>query len=230
MLGRMWRSRMQRQGRAGGDRGFDVRLLAQAQHEAAHQAHDARHFGERDGDDHVADARLGQRHQRDGEQHRGNRHQAVHHAHHDGVEPADEAGDEPDREPDASRERRDRNADDERDARAVDDAAVDVAPEHVGAEPVLAPTAASDAGSAQTRLRVDRAEPGRQHRDRRPSRRGWRRRRSRSDGGGTRRGSAARSATGLGSRRSAVGKRRVVGHVSSGCAGRTACKTDRPAD
>jgi hypothetical protein len=50
---------------------FDVRLLAQRQHEAADEAHDARDFGERDRDDHVADARLGERHQRDGEQHRG---------------------------------------------------------------------------------------------------------------------------------------------------------------
>src|SRR5436190_1970836 len=31
-----------RQGRAGGDRGFDVRLLAQAEHEAPNQAHDPR--------------------------------------------------------------------------------------------------------------------------------------------------------------------------------------------
>src|SRR6266542_5027384 len=60
-----------RQGRAGRDRGFDVRLLAQAEHEAPNQAHDPRDLRQRDGDDHVADARLGQRHQRNGEQHRG---------------------------------------------------------------------------------------------------------------------------------------------------------------
>ena len=127
---------------ARGDRRLDVGLLAQRQHEAAHQAHDARHLGERDRDDHVLDARLGQRHQRDREQHRRDRHQPVHHAHHDRVEPAHVAGDEPDRQADDRREQRDGDADDERHARAVDDAAVDVAAEHVGAEPVLAPTAA----------------------------------------------------------------------------------------
>ena len=39
--------------------------------------------------------------------------------------------------PSKRRQHRDREADDQRDARAVDDAAVDVAAEHVGAEPEL---------------------------------------------------------------------------------------------
>src|SRR5262245_26973820 len=49
---------------AGGDRRIDVGLLAQGQHQAADQPDHARHLGDGDGDDHVLQARLGQRHQR----------------------------------------------------------------------------------------------------------------------------------------------------------------------
>ena len=83
-----------------GDGRFDVGLLAQRQHQAADQAHHARHLGDGDGDDDVLQAGLGQRHQRDGEQHARDRHQPVHDAHDDAVEPAHEAGDEADREAD----------------------------------------------------------------------------------------------------------------------------------
>ena len=56
--------------------------------------------------------------------------------HHDAVEPADVAGDEADDETDRDAEHRDRDADDQRHARAVEDAAVDVAAERVGAHPM----------------------------------------------------------------------------------------------
>ena len=71
-----------------------------------------------------------------GEQDRRDRHQAVHDAHDDAVEPADVAGDQADDEADGDADRRHRDADDQRHARAVDDAAVDVAAERVGAEAV----------------------------------------------------------------------------------------------
>ena len=57
------------------------------------------------------------------------------------VGPAHHAGDEPDREAGERGKDRHREADRERDARAVDDARIDVAAEHVGAEPVLRRTA-----------------------------------------------------------------------------------------
>ena len=94
------------------------------QHDAAHQAHDPRHFGQRHRDDHDEDARLGQRNQRDGEHDRRNRHHAVHHPHHHRVHRAQIAADEADRQSDQRGERRHRQADDERDATAVNDAAV----------------------------------------------------------------------------------------------------------
>ena len=57
-------------------------------------------------------------------------------AHDDGIDAAEVAGEEPDREAEHDRERRDGQSDEERDARAVDGAGVDVAAEIVGAEPV----------------------------------------------------------------------------------------------
>ena len=71
-----------------------------------------------------------------GEQDGRDRHQAVHDAHDDAVEPADVAGDQADDEADGDAEHGHRHADDQRHARAVDDAAVDVAAERVGAEAV----------------------------------------------------------------------------------------------
>ena len=77
-----------------------------------------------------------QRHERDGEQDRGDRHEPVHQAHDDPVERAHVAGDEADDEADGDADRGHGDADEERDAAAVDDAAVDVAAEAVGAHPV----------------------------------------------------------------------------------------------
>ena len=78
-----------------------------------------------------------QRHEPDGEQDAGNRHEPVHDPHHDVVEPAQVAGEHADHEPRERADQRDGHADDQRHARAVDDAAVDVAPQAVGAHPVL---------------------------------------------------------------------------------------------
>ncbi len=93
------------------------------EHDAAHQAYDARHLGQRHGDDHDDDARLGERDERDGEHDRRNRHHAVHHPHHHGVHRSQVAADETNRQSDQRRERRDRQADDERYATAIDDPA-----------------------------------------------------------------------------------------------------------
>jgi hypothetical protein len=64
------------------------------------------------------------------------------------VHGAQVAADKADRQSDHRGERRDRQADDERDAAAVDDAAVQVAPEPIRAEPVLG-------GGAPQALRLD---------------------------------------------------------------------------
>jgi hypothetical protein len=74
----------------------DVRLFAQREHDAAHQARHARDFRDGDRHDNVLDAAASKRHQRDREQDRRDRHQPVHHAHDHAVGPAQEAGDEAD--------------------------------------------------------------------------------------------------------------------------------------
>ena len=71
----------------------------------------------------VREARRRQRHERDREQDRRDRHQAVHEAHDDRVEPAEVSGHEADREADRDADHGDRNADEQRGARAVDHAA-----------------------------------------------------------------------------------------------------------
>ena len=55
-LGRMWRNRMA--ARAGRHRRLDVGLLADGQHQRAHQSHHARDFRDHDGDDDGAQAAL----------------------------------------------------------------------------------------------------------------------------------------------------------------------------
>src|SRR5216683_143462 len=148
---------------ARGDRRLDKGLLAQRQHDAAHQAGDARHLGDGDREDDVAHAGASERHQRDGEQHRWDRHQPVHDAHEDGVGEADETGEEAEGDADRGTEQGDRDSDDQRDPRAIDDPAIDVAAEHVGAEPIAARRRAQPANRRQ-RLRIDGAEPGREDR------------------------------------------------------------------
>ena len=125
-----------RRARAGGDGRVDIGLLAQRQHDAAHEARHARDFGDGDGEDDVADAAARQRHQRDGEQDRRDRHQPVHEPHDDAVGPAHETRDEADGETGERGEERHRQADGERDPRPVEHARIDVAAELVGAEPV----------------------------------------------------------------------------------------------
>jgi hypothetical protein len=72
-----------------------IGLLAQRQHDTAHQPRDARDFGNRDGQDDVADACARQRHQGDGEQDRRYRHQPVHEPHQDAVRPSYETRNQP---------------------------------------------------------------------------------------------------------------------------------------
>ena len=103
VLGRMWRHRIAEKPVPLAMRRLDIGLLAQGQHDAAHQPGDARHLGDGDREDHVLDAGAGQRHQRDRDQHRRDRHQPVHDPHDDRVDPAGEAGDEADREAERGR-------------------------------------------------------------------------------------------------------------------------------
>ncbi len=123
--------------RAGHDGGLDIGLLAHREHDRAHQPHHARDFRHRDRDDHAQQTGAEQGHDRDREQDGGDRHQPVHQPHHHHVEPADVAGNQADHEPDGDADQRDREADEERDAGAIDHAAVDVAAEAVGAHAVL---------------------------------------------------------------------------------------------
>ncbi len=87
-------------------------------------------------------------HESDGEEDGGDRHDAVHHTHDHRIGSADEAGDEADGEPADGGEDGHREADDQRDAGAIEDTRIDVAAEHVGAEPEL-------------RRRLAGAQPGR---------------------------------------------------------------------
>ena len=120
---------------AAGDGAFDVGLGADGEHDGAHHAHDPRHLGNDDGHDHDAEAGPRQGDERDGEQDRGDRHQAVHDPHDQAVDPAEVAAGQAKGEAEQAREGGDREAHDQRHARAVDGAREDVAAELVGAEP-----------------------------------------------------------------------------------------------
>ncbi|GCC46244.1 hypothetical protein chiPu_0030610, partial [Chiloscyllium punctatum] len=126
-----------RQARAERDRGLDIGLLARGQHHRAHQACYARDLGDGDRDHHGPDAGARQRDHGDCEQNGRDRHQAVHHAHHHRIDPAEEAGDEADQEPDGDRADGGAEPDYQRDPRAVDDARQQVASIGVGAEQIL---------------------------------------------------------------------------------------------
>ena len=88
-------------------------------------------------DDHVDDARPERGHERDREDDGGKRHQPVHDPHEHVVEPAVVPAQRArTRTPTTNENSDDRDADDQRQPRAVDDAAPHVAPDVVGAEPV----------------------------------------------------------------------------------------------
>ena len=204
--------------------GRDVGFIAQSEHQAAHQPHHARHFGKRDRDDDVFDARFGERHQRDCEQHRRNRHQPVHDAHHDCVEPAYETGDEPDRKSHQRAEYRHGDAYGERHTGTEQDAAVDVASQHVGAEPELR-RGLLQSSERCGGLRIDGAEPGREQRDEDH--------REQDDAAHDRgRMPAERIPEALPCRRDGCGRRGGGGraHISSGCADRGTYSSDPPPD
>ena len=148
-------------------RRLDVGHLAQHQRVGADHARDARHQRDRDRDDRVAERRSERRghHQRHHQQRQRLHH--VHEALHDQVVPAAEiARGEPDRDADQAAERGRADADRERDARAVDDAAPHVAAHEVGAENVRA----GRIGERYARIgggRVELRDPRREQRHRR---------------------------------------------------------------
>ena len=165
--------------RADRDRAFDVGFLAHGEHDRADQAHDARHVGHDDGEDHGDQPGAPDRDQGDRKQDARDRHQAVHDAHDDAVGPAHVAGNQADHGADRNCKDGHRDADGERHARAVDDAAVDVPAETVGSEyrdtlgGLAVVEAVGDLGAgllvARRRIdagRIDRAEHRRQHGDR----------------------------------------------------------------
>ena len=167
----------------------------------------------------------------------GDRHQPVHHPHDDRIEPAHEARDQADRKPQhRARRRATAKPTTQRDARAVDHARVDVAAQHVGAEPVSPPTARAAADRRQ-RGGIDGAEPGREDRhehheaEQDAADRRW------SDGGGSKRQRpAARVGGGSTSGSAGAAAMLVCGaqadqgrirRLNSGSSGRTGCRSDR---
>jgi len=85
---------------------------------------------------HILDACLGESHERNREQHRRYRHEAIHYAHDDGIGDTVEAGDEPEGEADDGAEDGHAQAHFERDAGAIERAAIEVAAIGIRAEPV----------------------------------------------------------------------------------------------
>ena len=167
----------QGQPRADRDRRLHIGLLADRQHDRAHQPHHAGDLGDHDRDDHGHHAAAPQADQADREQDRRDRHQAVHHPHHHAVEPADVAGQHADHEADRDAEHGDGQAHHQGDPGAVDHPAVDVAAERIGAHPMhpfrLAAVRQVDLADSTRgqvaigradRRRVQGAEPGRQQR------------------------------------------------------------------
>src|SRR5258706_12766284 len=118
-----------------GDGALHRWLLAAREHDRAYEAHDPRYFRDHDRDEDDGEARPRECDQRDGEQDRRYRHDAVHDAHDDAIDGSEVAADEADREADGARRQRDGDPHDQRDPGAVDRAGIDVAAELVGAEP-----------------------------------------------------------------------------------------------
>ena len=119
--------------------GLDVGLLTDAQHRGADDASGDGRLGNAEGDDDVFYASTEKRHQGDGQNDRGYRHQAVHEPHDHHVDPAVVAGEHADYGPGADCNGGHRHRYHEGYARAVDGSAVDVPAYVVGAEPVLGP-------------------------------------------------------------------------------------------
>ena len=125
----------------------DVVQLPEAQHRAPDEQRRPRHVDERQRQDHVPHARASRGHEGDGQDDRRERHEPVHEAHDDQVEAPVVARDEADQ---RAAERGDQHrdaADEERDPAPVDDQAVDVPAELVGAEEIRRRSGASGAAA-----------------------------------------------------------------------------------
>ena len=121
--------------------------------------------GDRDRDDRVLDAGAERRDEGERQDQARKREEDVGDAHQDGVDPAAEiAGDGADQKPDRADQDHHEADDVERDARAVDDARVDVAAELVGAEPVRRRRRLQAVGEILGGRRMGR-DPWRQRRD-----------------------------------------------------------------
>src|SRR5262252_5739265 len=117
---------------------LDELLLAQAQRLPARQTRIDHPAAYREDEDHVARARA--EHARDGDGEEDERKGELHirDAHRDVVEASREvAGEQPQANADGQRQAHGEEADQERDARAVDDAGEDVAPELVGSQEIF---------------------------------------------------------------------------------------------
>ena len=118
-------------------RRLDVGLLADRQHVAARDPGERRHQAHRHRDGDVRHPEAEHGHGGDGEEDHRKREEAVHHPHHDRVEPSPVvAGDEPQAHADDHGGGHRHHAHHQRDARPVEDPAQDVAAEAVGPRPV----------------------------------------------------------------------------------------------
>ena len=155
---------------------FHIRLFAQREHQGAHQPRDTRHLGYGDGDDHRGHIRTQRRHQGDGQQHSRDGHQAVHEAHQHHVHLAKVTGQHAAQTTQAQRQQSGGDTDQQRNAPAKQDPAVDIAAKAVGAQPK---SVGHHAAIGQSKLacqaqrfvdvvgvhggRVHRAQPRREH-------------------------------------------------------------------
>src|SRR5438105_2314962 len=126
-------------GQAGADRdsSFHIGFLARGQHDRPHQSRHHRDLRNGDGDQDGRQAGARQRDYGDREQDTRNRHRPAHDPHDHGVEPSEEAGKQADHEPDADAEYRSAQADQQRDASAIEDPRQHIAAVSVGAEEEL---------------------------------------------------------------------------------------------
>ena len=155
-------------------------LLPEGEDDAPHQTDDAWRLGDHESDDDVPDTGLGEGHERDRQEQVWQGHDPVHRPHDDIVQPPDEPAHQTDGEPDDRGDRRHHEADDKRDAGAVDHPAVGVAPVHVGPEPAARSPGAFEALHGVHVHRIDRPKDGGQEGQRRneaeqggPRRPGW---------------------------------------------------------
>ena len=124
-----------RRGRRQSAGSFHIGLFAQSHHQGAHQTGDTRHLGNGNRYHHRRHIRAQSRHQSDGQEHRRNSHQTIHEAHQQHIDATKIARQHAAQTTQAQRQDGGGNAHHQRDAAAIQNAAVNIAAKVIRAQP-----------------------------------------------------------------------------------------------